>query len=73
VGSDEHWTVIRAVTAKRLLLADSDGRRHFATATVSEAAGGNAASRPWLPGMVLLQANPLEAGCRPKAIRAAKA
>jgi hypothetical protein len=61
VGSDEHWTVIRAVTPKRLLLADSDGRRHFAAATVLEAAGSGTASRPWLPGMVLLQANPLEA------------
>jgi hypothetical protein len=73
VGSDEHWTVIRGVTAKRLLLADSDGRRHFATATVSEAAGSNAASRPCLLGMVLLEASVSEAGCRPKAIRAAKA
>ena len=35
VGSDEHWTVVRAVTSKRLLLADSGGRRHFAVATVS--------------------------------------
>jgi hypothetical protein len=72
VGSDEHWTVIRAVTAKRLLLADSDGRRHFATATVSEAAGTGSASRPWLSGIVLLEASPLEAGRRPKAVRSAK-
>jgi hypothetical protein len=67
VDSDEHWTVIRGVTPKRLLLADSDGRRHFATATVSEAVGTGSASRPWLPGMVLLQASPLETGRRPKA------
>jgi hypothetical protein len=69
VGSDEHWTVVRAVTPKRLLLADSNGRRHFATATVSEATGTSSASRPWLPGMVLLEANPLEAELRPKAAR----
>jgi hypothetical protein len=69
VGSDEHWTVVRAVTPRRLVLADSDGRRHFATATVSEAAGAGSASRPWLPGMLLLQASPLEAGRRPKAAR----
>ena len=73
VGTDEHWTVVRAVTPKRLLLADSDGRRHFAAATVSEAAGTGSASRPWLPGMVLLEASPLEAGRRPKAARVAKA
>jgi hypothetical protein len=66
VGSDEHWTVVRAVTPKRLLLADSNGRRHFATATVSAAAGAGSASRPWLPGMVLLQASSSEAGRRPK-------
>src|SRR5215217_1160720 len=69
VGSDEHWTVVRAVTPKRLLLADSDGRRHFAVATVSEAAGSGSGSRPWLPGMLLLQASPSEAGRRPKAVR----
>ena len=72
VGSDEHWTVVRSVTPKRLLLADSGGRRHFAVATVSETAGTGSASRPWLPGMVLLQASPSEARRRPKAVRAAK-
>jgi hypothetical protein len=69
VGSDEHWTVVRAVTPRRLLLADNDGRRHFATATVSAAAGTGSASRPWLPGMLLLQASLSEAGRRPKAAR----
>jgi hypothetical protein len=73
VGSDEHWTVVRGVTPRRLLLADSDGRRHFATATVSEATGAGSASRPWLPGMLLLQASPSEAGRRQEATRAAKA
>jgi hypothetical protein len=70
VGSDEHWTVVRAVTPKRLLLADSDGRRHFAAAVSPDAAGAGSASRPWLPGMVLLEASPLEAGRRPNAARA---
>jgi hypothetical protein len=69
VGSDEHWTVVRGVTPRRLLLADSDGRRHFATAMVSAAAGSGSASRPWLPGMVLLEASLSEAGHRPKAAR----
>jgi hypothetical protein len=73
VGSDEHWMVIRGVTPKRLLLADSDGRRYLAVATVAEEAGSSSASRLWLPGMVLLQASPLEARCRRKAVRAAKA
>ena len=73
VGSDEHWTVVRAVTPKRLLLVDSNGRRHFATATVSEAAGAGSASRPWLPGMVLLEASLLEAGHRSKAARSREA
>jgi hypothetical protein len=35
VGSDEHWTVVRGVTPKRLLLADSNGRRYFATPGLS--------------------------------------
>jgi hypothetical protein len=72
VGSDEHWTVIRGVTPKRLLLADSNGRQYFATARTLEGAGTNSASRPWLPGMVLLQASPPEAGRHPKAVRSAK-
>ena len=67
VGSDEHWTVVYAVTPKRLLLADSNGRQYFATARTLEGAGTNSASRPWLPGMVLLQASPPEAGRRAKA------
>jgi hypothetical protein len=68
VGSDEHWTVIRGVTPKRLLLADSDGRRHVAVAAVtSDSAGTGSASRPWLPGMLLLEASSPEAGRRPKA------
>src|SRR5215217_8060475 len=69
VGSDEHWTVVRAVTPRRLLLADSDGRRHLAAVVAPDAAGSGSASRPWLPGMLLLQASPLEAGRRPKAVR----
>ena len=73
VGSDEHWTVVRAVTPKRLLLADSDGRRHFAVAMMSEMAGTGSASRPWLPGMLLLEASPSQAGRRPKAARSGKA
>jgi len=56
VGSDEHWTVVRAVTPKRLLLADSDGRRHFAAAVIPDVTGTGSGSRPWLPGMILLQA-----------------
>ena len=72
VGSDEHWTVVRGVTPKRLLLADSDGRRHFAvTAMISEGAGTGSASRPWLPGMLLLEASPSEASRRLKADRSA--
>ena len=67
VGSDEHWTVVRADTPKRLLLADSDGRRHFAVATISEGVGTGSASRPWLPGMLLLEASLSEARRRPKA------
>jgi len=67
VGSDEHWTVVRAVTPKRLLLADSNGRRHFAAVVTSDATGTGSASRPWLPGMLLLQASSSEAGRRPKA------
>jgi hypothetical protein len=73
VGSDEHWTVVRAVTPKRLLLADSNGRRHFGAARTSEGAGTGSASQPWLPGMLLLEASPPEAGRRPKAARSAKA
>lgn len=57
VGSDEHWMVVRAVTPKRLLLADSNGRRHFAAVVTSDATGTGSASRPWLPGMLLLQAS----------------
>ena len=72
VGSDEHWTVVRGVTTKRLLLADSDGRRHFAVAMMSEVAGTGSASRPWLPGMLLLEASPSEAGRQPKAARSGK-
>ena len=73
VGSDEHWTVVRGVTPKRLLLADSDGRRHFAVTMMSETAGTGSASRPWLPGMLLLEASPVTAGRRPKAAQAAMA
>ena len=69
VGSDEHWTVVRGVTPKRLLLADSDGRRHFAVAVMSEAAGAGWASRPWLPGMLLLEVGLSEAGPRPRAVQ----
>jgi hypothetical protein len=72
VGSDEHWTVIRGVTPKRLLLADSNGRRYFNVSKVSEGAGSGSASRPWLPGMLLLQASPPEEGDRPKAARSGK-
>jgi hypothetical protein len=67
VGSDEHWTVVRAVTPRRLLLADSDGRRHFATAMISEEASTGSASRPWLPGMLLLQTSLSKTGHRAKA------
>jgi len=62
VGSDQHWTVVRGVTPKRLLLADSNGRRHFATARTWAGTGTGSASRPWLPGMLLLKASPSEAG-----------
>ena len=72
VGSDEHWTVVRGVTPKRLLLADSNGRRYFNVSMVSEAAGSGSASRPCLPGMLLLQASLPEAGDRPKAARSGK-
>ncbi len=67
VGSDEHWTVVRAVTPRRLLLADSAGRRHLAAAVSPDATGTGSASRPWLPGMLLLEASPPEAGRRAKA------
>jgi hypothetical protein len=69
VGSDEHWTVIRGVTPRRLLLADSNGRRHLAAIVGPDAAGAGSASRPWLPGMLLLEASPSEARRRPKAVR----
>jgi hypothetical protein len=67
IGTAEHWTVVRAVTPKRLLLTDSAGRQHLAHTMKSEAAGSGSASRLWLPGMVLLEASPLEAGRRTKA------
>ena len=73
VGSDEHWTVVRGVTPKRLLLADSDGRRYFGVTMVSKVAGTGSASRPWLPGMLLLEATPSQAGDRPRAARSGKA
>jgi hypothetical protein len=62
VGSDEHWTVVRAVTPRRLLLADSAGRRHLAAVVSPDATGTGSASRPWLPGMLLLEASPSQAG-----------
>jgi hypothetical protein len=73
VGTAEHWTVVRAVTPRRLLLTDSNGRQHLAVTMKSEAVGTGSASRPWLSSMVLLEASPFEAGRRPKAVRAAKA
>src|SRR3954454_18565076 len=53
VGTEDHWTVVRAVRGKRLLLADSHDRRYF---TAAKALGDEVAtSRLHLPGTFLLR------------------
>jgi hypothetical protein len=52
VGTETHWTVVGAVSGKRLLLADSHDRRYFRAAkALGDAA---AASRLQPPGTFLL-------------------
>src|SRR3954470_5878931 len=56
VGTEDHWTVVRAVRGKRLLLADSHDRRYF---LVAKALGdGSTASRLQPPGTFLLRVVP---------------
>ena len=62
VGTVEHWTVVRAVGSKRLVLFDSTGRAYFRLEiTFDDAGKQQVQSQIVLPGTFLLKVSPLSA------------